>query len=95
MPDDRNAFEAALDEAIALFEQGEGLDHARFDALLAEIEARRDALVAVPEDDPRVEDIRRLQARADELEARVAAGKGSVMDEVNQTLSPLMGRKGA
>ena len=49
----------------------------------------------MPEDDPRVDEIRRLQERADELEARVAAGKGSVMDEVNQTLSPLMGRKGA
>ncbi len=93
MPD-QAAFEAALEEAIALFEQGEGLDHARFDALLIEIERRREALVAVPEDDPRVEEIRRLQERADELEARVAAGKGSVMDEVNQTLAPLMGRKG-
>ena len=94
MPD-QAAFEAALEEAIALFEQGEGLDHKRFDALLVEIETRRTTLVAVPEDDPRVEDIRRLQERADELEARVAAGKGSVMDEVNQTLAPLMGRKGA
>ena len=94
MPD-QAAFEAALEEAIALFEQGEGLDHNRFDALLVEIETRRAALTAVPEDDPRVEEIRRLQERADELEARVAAGKGSVMDEVNQTLSPLMGRKGA
>jgi cell division septum initiation protein DivIVA len=94
MPD-QAAFEAALEEAIALFEQGEGLDHKRFDALLAEIETRRNILAAVPEDDPRVDEIRRLQERADELEARVAAGKGSVMDEVNQTLSPLMGRKGA
>ena len=94
MPD-QAAFEAALEEAIALFEQGEGLDHKRLDALLAEIETRRNILAAVPEDDPRVDEIRRLQERADELEARVAAGKGSVMDEVNQTLSPLMGRKGA
>ena len=94
MPD-QAAFEAALEEAIAQFEQGEGLDHKRFDALLAEIETRRNILAAVPEDDPRVDEIRRLQERADELEARVAAGKGSVMDEVNQTLSPLMGRKGA
>ncbi|MET4682364.1 hypothetical protein [Brevundimonas faecalis] len=94
MPD-QAAFEAALEEAIALFEQGEGLDHARFDALLTEIETRRAALVAVPADDPRVEHIRRLQERADDLEARVAAGRGSVMDEVNQTLSPLMGRKGS
>ncbi|MNE13686.1 hypothetical protein D3C80_1065280 [compost metagenome] len=93
MPD-QAAFEAALEEAIALFEQGEGLDHKRFDALLVEIETRRSALTAVPEDDPRVEDIRRLQERADELEARVAAGKGSVMEEVNQTLAPLMGRRG-
>ena len=94
MPD-QAAFEAALEEAIARVEQGEGRDHKRFDALLAEIETRRNILAAVPEDDPRVDEIRRLQERADELEARVAAGKGSVMDEVNQTLSPLMGRKGA
>lgn len=92
MADDRDAFETALEEAIALFEQGEGLDGARFDALMAEIRARLPDPDTVPPGDPRAEEIRRLQARADELEARAAAGRGSVMDEVDQTLSPLMGR---
>lgn len=91
MPD-QTAFEAALEEAIAMFEQGEGMDRARFDALLAELEARRPALEAVPEDDPRAEKARDLKARADALERRAAIGHGQ-MDEVNSLLSPLMGRK--
>lgn len=92
MPE-QTAFEAALEEAIAMLEQGEGMDQARFDALLAELEARRPALEAVSEDDPRAAKARELQARADALERRAAIGHGQ-MDEVNSLLSPLMGRKG-
>ncbi len=98
MPD-QDAFEAALEEAIALFEQGENMNQARFDELIAELEARRPALHAVPEDDPRAERARALERRADELEHRAdelehraAQGHGQ-MDEVNSLLSPLMGRK--
>jgi hypothetical protein len=93
MPE-QSAFEAALEEAIALFEQGEAMNQARFDELLAELEARRPDLEAVPEDDPRAEKARELKARADALERRAAVGHGQ-MDEVNSFLSPLMGRKGA
>jgi len=91
MPD-QDAFEAALEEAIALFEQGENMNQARFDELIAELEARRPALHAVPEDDPRAERARALERRAAELEHRAAQGHGQ-MDEVNSLLSPLMGRK--
>ena len=91
MPD-QAAFEAALDEAIALFEQGENMNQARFDELIAELEARRPALHAVPEDDPRAERARALERRADELEHRAAQGHGP-MDEVNSLLSPLMGKQ--
>ena len=93
MPD-QAAFEAALEEAIALFEQGEAMNQARFDELLAELEARRPSLAAVPEDDPRAVRARELQERADDLEHRAAQGHGQ-MDEVNTLLTPLMGRKGA
>jgi hypothetical protein len=88
------AFETALEAAIALFEQGEAMNQARFDELLAELEARRPELEAVPEDDPRAAQARALQARANELERRAAVGHGQ-MDEVNTLLTPLMGRKGA
>jgi uncharacterized coiled-coil protein SlyX len=91
MPE-QTAFEAALEEAIALFEQGEAMNQARFDELLAELEARRPDLEAVPEDDPRAARARELQARADDLERRAAVGHGQ-MDEVNTLLTPLMGRK--
>ncbi len=91
MPD-QDAFEAALEEAIALFEQGENMNQARFDELIAELKARRPALHAVPEDDPRAERARALERRAAELEHRAAQGHGQ-MDEVNSLLSPLMGRK--
>ena len=91
MPD-QDAFEAALEEAIALFEQGEIVNQARFDELIAELEARRPALHAVPEDDPRAARARDLQARADELERRAAQGHGQ-MDEVNTLFSPLMGKR--
>ena len=91
MPD-QDAFEAAPEEAIALFEQGENMNQARFDELIAELEARRPALHAVPEDDPRAERARALERRAAELEHRAAQGHGQ-MDEVNSLLSPLMGRK--
>ncbi len=91
MPD-QDAFEAALEEAIALFEQGENMNQARFDELIAELEARRPALHAVPEDDPRAERARALERRAHELEHRAAQGHGQ-MDEVNSLLSPLMGKK--
>ena len=80
------------DQAIALFEQGENMNQARFDELIAELEARRPALHAVPEDDPRAERARALERRADELEHRASQGHGQ-MDEVNSLLSPLMGRK--
>lgn len=92
MAEDRDAFETALEEAIALFEQGEGLDGARFDALMAEIRARLPDLEATPADDPRAEKIRQLQARANQLEARAAAQHGDVMEDVNEMLTPLMGR---
>ena len=91
MPD-QDAFEAALEEAIALFEQGENMNQALSDELIAELEARRPALHAVPEDDPRAERARALERRADELEHRAAQGHGQ-MDEVNSLLSPLMGKK--
>ena len=91
MPD-QDAFEAALEEAIALFEQGENMNQARFDELIDELEARRPDLAAVPEGDPRCDRARELQARADELEHRAAQGHGQ-MDEVNSLLSPLMGKK--
>jgi len=87
------AFEAALEEAIALFEQGESLNQARFDELIAELEARLPALAAAPQHDPRAEKARALAARAAALEKRAAVGQGQ-MDEVNSLLSPLMGRKG-
>lgn len=93
MPE-QTAFETALEEAIALFEPGEAMNQARFDELLAELEARRPELEAVPEDDPRAARARALQARANELERRAAVGHGQ-MDEVNTLLTPLMGRKGA
>lgn len=91
MPD-QDAFETALEEAIALFEQGENMNQARFDELLAELEARRPALHAMPKDDPRAERARELERRAAELEHRAAEGHGQ-MDEVNSLLSPLMGKK--
>ncbi|ANF53375.1 hypothetical protein ACLBV5_10025 [Brevundimonas sp. M1A4_2e] len=91
MPD-QDAFEVALEEAIALFEQGENMNQARFDELIAELEARRPALHAVAEDDPRAERARELERRAAELEHRAAQGHGQ-MDEVNSLLSPLMGKK--
>lgn len=91
MPD-QDAFEAALEEAIALFEQGENMNQARFDELIAELESRRAALHAVTEDDPRAERARELERRAAELENRAAQGHGQ-MDEVNSLLSPLMGKK--
>lgn len=91
MPD-QAAFEAALEEAIALFEQGEAMNQARFDELLAELEARRAALAATPPDDPRAEKARALEARAAELEHRAAQGHGQ-MDEVNTLFSPLMGKR--
>ncbi|WP_312782681.1 hypothetical protein [Brevundimonas sp.] len=91
MPD-QAAFEAALEEAIALFEQGEAMNQARFDELLAELEARRPSLAAVPEDDPRAARARELQERADDLEHRAAQGHGQ-MDEVNTLFSPLMGKR--
>ena len=72
MPD-QDAFEAALEEAIALFEQGENMNQARFDELIAELEARRPALHAVPEDDPRAERARALERRAAELEVELEA----------------------
>lgn len=94
MPDTESglAFEAALEEAIAMFEQGETVDEARFKELLAEIESWRPRLEAVPQDDPRAGKAQSLLAAADALEAR--AGHG-VMDEVNSMLSPLMGRRPA
>lgn len=91
MPD-QAAFEAALEEAIALFEQGETMNQARFDALVAELEARLPALAAAPEHDPRAEKARGLAARAAALEKRAAVGHGQ-MDEVNSLLAPLMGKK--
>ncbi|EKY28785.1 hypothetical protein HMPREF0185_01531 [Brevundimonas diminuta 470-4] len=91
MPD-QDAFEAALEEAIALFEQGENMNQARFDELIAELESRRPALHAVAESDPRAERARELERRAAELEHRAAQGHGQ-MDEVNSLLSPLMGKK--
>ena len=57
------------------------------DELIAELEARRPALAAVPEGDPRCDRARELQARADELEHRAAQGHGQ-MDEVNTLLTP-------
>ena len=91
MPD-QDAFETALEEAIALFEQGENMNQARFDELLAELEARRPALTAVEADDPRAERARDLERRAAALEHRASEGHGQ-MDEVNSLLSPLMGKK--
>lgn len=92
MPD-QAAFEAALEEAIALFEQGEMMNQARFDDLIAELEARLPTLAAAAEHDPRVEKARALAVRAAALEKRAAVGRGQ-MDEVNSLLSPLMGKKG-
>jgi len=86
------AFEAALEEAMAMMEQGDTLDQARFDELLAEIESWRPRLEAVPQDDPRAERARDLLSAADALEARAAHGS---MDEVNSMLTPLMGKKQA
>lgn len=86
------AFEAALEEAMAMMEQGDTLDQARFDELLAEIETWRPRLEAVPRDDPRAEKARDLLAAADALESRAAHG---AMDEVNSMLTPLMGKKQA
>lgn len=91
MPD-QAAFEAALEEAIALFEQGEVMNQARFDDLLAELQQRLPTLAAAPQDDPRAEKSRALAVRAAELEKRAAVGHGQ-MDQVNSLLSPLMGRK--
>lgn len=92
MPD-QAAFEAALEEAIALFEQGEVMNQARFDDLLAELQQRLPTLASAPEDDPRAEKARALAIRAAVLEKRAAVGHGQ-MDQVNSLLSPLMGRKG-
>ncbi|RZJ19554.1 MAG: hypothetical protein EON91_00485 [Brevundimonas sp.] len=86
------AFEAALEEAMAMMEQGDTLDQARFDELLAEIESWRPRLEAVPEDDPRADRARALLAAADALESASAHGS---MDEVNSMLTPLMGKKQA
>ncbi|WP_338576783.1 hypothetical protein V8J38_14930 [Brevundimonas olei] len=91
MPD-QAAFEAALEEAIALFEQGETMNQARFDDLLAELQVRLPTLASAPEHDPRAEKARALAVRAAALEKRAAVGHGQ-MDEVNSLLSPLMGRK--
>jgi uncharacterized coiled-coil protein SlyX len=89
---EQTAFDAAVHEAIVLFELGEAMNQARFDELLAELEARRPELEAVPEDDPRAAKARDLQARANELERRAAVGHGQ-MDEVNTLLTPLMGKR--
>lgn len=94
MPDSESglAFEAAMEEAIALFEQGETMDQARFEELLVEIESWRPRLEAVPQGDPRAEKARALLAAAEALEARSTNG---VMDQVNSMLTPLMGRRPA
>lgn len=87
----QKAFEAAMEEAMAMLEQGEGMDRARFDDLVAQLQEPVVA-EALPVDDPRLIQMRNLVARAGELERSAAAGHGQ-MDEVNSLLSPLMGKK--
>lgn len=90
---DLTAFEAAMEEAMSLLEQGQEMNRARFDELIAELSHRLEEVPAqAPEDDPRMVRARALMQRANELERSAAEGHGQ-MDEVNSLLSPLMGRK--
>ena len=87
----QKAFEAAMDEAMAMLEQGEEMNRARFDELIAQLQEPVEAEEIAPTD-PRLEKMRELVARAGELERSAAQGHGQ-MDEVNSMLSPLMGKK--
>ena len=89
----QKAFEAAMEEAMAMLEQGEEMNRERFDELVAQLQEPVEA-EEVPHDDPRLEKMRELVTRAGLLEASAAEGHGQ-MDEVNSLLSPLMGKKSA
>ncbi|WP_409020018.1 hypothetical protein [Brevundimonas vesicularis] len=92
---DLNAYEAALEEAMAMLEQGQEMNRARFDELIAQLGEPVPAdAVDLSEDDPRRVGARALLARANELERSAAIGHGQ-MDEINSLLAPLMGRKSA
>lgn len=87
----QKAFEAAMDEAMAMLEQGEAMDRARFDELIAQLREPVEA-EAIEVSDPRLEKMRELVSRAGQLERSASQGHGQ-MDEVNSILSPLMGKK--
>ncbi len=92
---DLTAYEAALEEAMALLEQGQEMNRARFDELIARLSEPVEADPAdQAEDDRRQGAARALMARANELERSAAIGHGQ-MDEINSLLAPLMGRKSA
>lgn len=84
------AWEAALEEAINRFEQGEAVNDAHFEELVAELKARQAALKAAPEDDPRVSKLEELIQRATQLESSAALGTGPT-DEVSSILGGLTG----
>lgn len=85
-----DAWEQALEEAIAMFEQGEAVNEARFEELVAQLEARHAELVAMPYDDPRTQKLRDLRQRAASLEASAAEGHGPT-DQLSSMLAPLTG----
>jgi len=89
----QKAFEAAMEEAMAMLEQGEEMNRARFDELIAQLQEPVEAEV-VAQDDPRLEKMRELVTRAGLLETSAAEGHGQ-MDGVNSLFSPLMGKKPA
>lgn len=91
MEDGRDqAWEKALEETLAMFEQGEAVNEASFAALVAELEARHAEIVAMPYDDPRTQMLRDLHQRAASLEARAAQGHGPT-DQLSSMLAPLTG----
>ena len=85
------AWEEALEEAISLFEQGEAMDHARFEALVQFLRAAPSAVADLPPEDPRVAMMAELAARAARLEASAAEGTGPT-DQVSSLLGALVGQ---
>lgn len=93
MPNDNGnarSWEAALEEAINMIEQGENMDPARF-AELVETLNHQQAEAEIPEEDPRHQMLAALRERASALEASAAEGTGPT-DQISSLLGGLVGQ---
>lgn len=85
------SWEEALEEAFHRLEQGEAVTDQQFAELLAELQQRRAEMRSLPEEDPRRNRLAELMARAEQLEASAAKGRGPT-DEVSSMLGGLVGQ---